>query len=142
MIELSRKLRVLEDGSGWFLGEAIDKTIPVDIQTQRGYVAVDDGDIIGFITYLSEQGDVKIGWMGVDPKRHREGIGKALLERVMDEVKSAGASALYVETPTEEEGIGTDYEGTYRFYRTMGFEVYETFEGQSCDMARLRKDLD
>ncbi len=142
IIELSKKLRVKEDGSGWFLDEATNETIPVDIKIQRGYVALEEDDVVGFITYFSEYGEPKIGWMGVHPEHHREGIGEDLLKEVEEDVKEAGADELYVETPTKEEGLDSDYERTYLFYESMGFTVNKTFEGQSCEMVLLKKELE
>ncbi len=140
VIELARKLRVKEDGSGWFLEDAWKGMIPVDIRIQKGYAALDEG-VVGFISYFSEYGRAKIGWTGVDPEHHGKGIGRALLEAVEDDVKKAGSDVLYVETPTKEEGIGNDYEGTYLFYEAVGFTVEEVLEDENCDMALMRKAL-
>ena len=141
VLTIADDLRIDEEGSGWFTDEAVDETIPVDIKIQKGYVSKIDDKIVGFITYFSEYSTPKIGWMGVDPEYHRKGIGKLLLEKVEEVVIESGTDILKVETPTEEEGKGTGYEATYKFYRAMGFEMDETFEGDTCDMALLKKEL-
>ncbi|MFO7990731.1 MAG: GNAT family N-acetyltransferase [Thermoplasmata archaeon] len=140
VIEIAEKLKVKEDGSGWFLEDAWKRMIPLDIKIQKGYVAVEK-EVIGFITYFSEYGKAKIGWIAVDPERHGEGIGRGLLKAVEEDVNKSGSDVLYVETPTKEEGIGNDYEGTYLFYEAMGFTVEEVIEDDNCDMALLIKKL-
>lgn len=142
MLRIAEKLKVKDENTGWFMDEAIKKMMPLDIQIQKGYSAVEENKVIGFITYLSEYGKPKIGWMGVDPEHHREGIGKTLLEKVEEDIKKMGGTEIYVETPKKEEGLGTDYESTYNFYESMGFELHKILEDEPCDMALLKKELD
>ena len=141
IIDIAKKLRTRDEKTGWFMDGAIHDMIPIDVNIQRGYIAEEKGEVLGFITYLSEYGRPKIGWMGVDPEHHREGIGRALLERVEEDIKEIGGKEIYVETPTKDEGKGTDYESTYKFYESKGFELHKILEDEQCDMGLLRKDL-
>jgi len=145
ILELADKLRTIYDKKGWFTEEARKKFIPLDIRVQKGFVAEEDGKVVGFITYTTYDYNPIIGWIGVDPDYHRKGVGKALVERVENELKGIGAEMLSVETPTKEEGIGSSYEGTYKFYEAMGFEVERTrvieSEGIRTNMAILKKSL-
>ncbi len=141
VLKIADDLRIDEEGGGWFTDKAVDETIPVDVKIQRGFVSKVDGKVVGFITYFSGYGIPKIGWMAVKPEYHRRGIGRSLLIKVEGAVGKAGADSIKVETSTEEEGIGTGYESTYKFYKAMGFEVDEIFEGETCDMALLKKRL-
>lgn len=145
ILEIADKLRTTDNKKGWFTEEARKKLIPLDIRIQKGFVSEEGGKVIGFITYTIHEYNPLIGWIGVDPDYHRKGVGKALTERVENELKRIGAETLSVETPTQEEGLGSSYEGTYKFYEAMGFEVEKTSviesEGIKTNMAILKKSL-
>jgi len=145
ILEVAEKLRTIDDKKGWFTEEARKKFIPRDLRTQKGFVAEEDGKIVGFITYTTEKNNAEIGWIGVDPDYHRKKIGRLLVERVENDLRGIGVVALRVETPTKEEGIGSSYEGTYKFYESCEFEVEKTrfieSEGIKTQMAILNKSL-
>ncbi len=145
ILEIVEKLKVIDEKRGWFTEEAMKKLIPIDIKIQRGFVAEEKDTIIGFITYISKNGEPFIGWIGVDPDFHRKGIGRALVEKVYEVLKKIGAKEIYVETPSKKEGLGTSYEGTYKFYEDVGFELVKIFpkeeREENCDMALLKKKV-
>ena len=82
IIEISEKLKVINEKEGWFREDSIKKLIPLDVKLQRGFIATEKGEVLGFITYTSHNGGPIIGWIGVDPNYHRKGIGKKLIEKV------------------------------------------------------------
>lgn len=45
----------------WFDKDAINRVMPLDLKIQKGFVAEEKGEILGFITYFSNEGEVKIG---------------------------------------------------------------------------------
>jgi GNAT superfamily N-acetyltransferase len=144
ILSIVEKLKVVDDKTGWFDEDARKRAIPTDIKIQSGFVAEEDEKVLGFITYFSEYGRPKIGWIGVDPDLHRKGIGTALSKALEDKLKKFGAKELSVETPAKEEVVGTSYEGTYKFYEKMGFIVDKTelrkdFKGREFKMAVLKK---
>ena len=148
VIELGRKLKISDDdSSGWFTEDACEKHIPFDIKFQRGFVAEDGGRIIGFITYTSYDYQPIIGWIAIDPFSHRKGVGTILVKKVEEEVEKIGGDELFVETPTKEAGIGSEYEKTYKFYEGIGFIIHrikkknEPDNQCGCDMAVLKKVL-
>jgi ribosomal protein S18 acetylase RimI-like enzyme len=150
VIEIALMLGHKPDMSGWFTKDAHDKHIPFDIRVHKGFVAEDGANIVGFITYSSYDFPPRtpyISWIAVDPEYHRQGVGSKLVANVEKEILSTGVKELYVETPTKEEGIGSDYEKTYKFYEGAGFQIHRIKKRDSpdnncdCDMAILRKVL-
>jgi len=59
----------------WFDKFAIKKSMPLDLKIHKGFVAEERGKVLGFVTYTSNKGEMKISWIGVDPKFQRKGIG-------------------------------------------------------------------
>jgi GNAT superfamily N-acetyltransferase len=108
----------------WFDEDARQRAIPVDLHFQDGFVALDDDQVLGFVTFFVAEGRVTIGWMGVRPSHHRRGIGGALLKAVEKFCRSAGIG----EIATYTLGDAVDYEpyeGTRAFYFKHGFHIYQ-----------------
>ncbi|MFI5201684.1 MAG: GNAT family N-acetyltransferase [Candidatus Kapaibacterium sp.] len=104
---------------GWFSPEG-QEMISRDIHFQNGFVAEQDGRIVGFILFYSDQGIAHIGWMGIDRMMHRQGIGTALLERMLEELRAA--NALEVRVSTLGDSVEYEpYERTRAFYLKHGF---------------------
>lgn len=146
IIRIGKRLRITDDGKkGWFTEDAVERHIPFDIQLQRGYISEENGRVIGFITYTSYGYFPAIGWIAVDPGFHRRGAGASLVKKVEAEIHKMGGKELFVETPTKEEGMGTEYEKTYKFYEGTGFTVDrikkrgDPDNNCGCDMAILKK---
>ncbi|MDD4308033.1 MAG: GNAT family N-acetyltransferase [Thermoplasmata archaeon] len=148
---IGKSLGHTKDGKGWFTERAWSRYIPFDIRIHRGFVAEDEGTVVGFITYSSYDTPATspyISWIAVSRKHQGKGAGRRLVRRAERECLKAGAEFLWVETPTREAGRGTEYEGTYKFYERIGFELERVISesdpgnGCDCDMAVLRKVLD
>jgi GNAT superfamily N-acetyltransferase len=91
------------------------------------FVAVRDGAVVGFLALeLHTPASAEITVMGVDPGRHRQGIGSALLDETERWCRTRDVRWLHVKT----RGPSTyddDYERTRRFYLARGFEaLYES----------------
>lgn len=94
------------------------------VRTQRGYVATERGEIVGFLTVAPHPGSsVEITWMAIHANRRRQGIGRLLVERVVDELIAEGCPLLFVLTlgPSVPEDADDNYGGTRAFYEAMGF---------------------
>jgi len=67
---------------------------------ETGFVADDDGAIVGFaaIAYEAWHERLVLWHLYVAPERRREGIGRALLERVEAHGRELGASRVWLET--------------------------------------------
>jgi len=85
------------------------------------YVAVDLGTVVGFLTILRKSQQVaEISWIAVKPGYQHQGIGSALIDHVVDELRSEGVKLLVVKTLSEDVEY-PPYEITRRFYRKKGF---------------------
>ncbi|MDI6806761.1 MAG: GNAT family N-acetyltransferase [Candidatus Aenigmarchaeota archaeon] len=130
----------------WFDKTAINESMPVDLKIHKGYIAEEDGKIVGFITYTSDKGKIEISWIGIDPNYQRRGIGSKLLKRLESGLRQIGVKELRVKTVAEST-IYKPYDQTRAFYRKMGFEVEKVEKvwskdtGKEFDLATFVKKL-
>jgi ribosomal protein S18 acetylase RimI-like enzyme len=117
---------------GWFERFAIKNTIPIDLKIQRSFVAEKGNKIIGFITYFSEEGKVKISWMGVKPKFQRKSIGTKLMKKLETELKKIGIKELRLDTLAPREKY-EPYDRTKAFYKKIGFKIEKVVKKKSKD---------
>ncbi len=108
------------------------------VRTQRGFVATDDGEVVAFVTVAPSIGEtLEITWMAVRSDRRRTGIGRRLMERVIEEhpgpiaVSTAGPSS---DGPDEPDD---NYGGTRTFYTKMGFVPVKELTPQGWDQPAL-----
>ena len=113
--------------------------LPFDVAAEReGFfdydiaVAERGGAILGFVAY--EPGE--LAWLYVDPRRHREGVGRALAEYALER---CGPSVLV------EVLVGNA--PALSLYRSLGFDMLETAKGVMpgneefrVEAARLRRE--
>ncbi len=114
MLDLARQL------PEWFTAGGLEH-MAVDFGFQHRRVAVgDDGQMLGFATFIVNEGIGRITWLGVRPDCHRSGIGRALALAIEKELADAGVQAVVVDTL----GDSVDYEPyarTRAFYRALGY---------------------
>ncbi len=95
------------------------------------FVAAENDEILGIGGY----DNVKVHTLFVDPKHHRKGIGKMILERVLSEAKKEGIKALDTWSTFHAE----------EFYASFGFKKIKKFtlEGKysSITFILMRKRL-
>ena len=126
----------------WF-DENARKAIPVDLQYQKGFVAVEDGKVVGFVTYYVAEGAVVIGWMGVRKEFHRKGIGSRLLARLVERTREMGIGRIATYTLGDSVKYAP-YERTRQFYFKHGFRVYQRSktDNPSCpEEIRLKLEI-
>jgi GNAT superfamily N-acetyltransferase len=112
-------LRVARSLPEWFTPRGIEH-LTVDLRFQGFFVAEDAGGVIGFLSFHVAEAVAWIGWMGVAPGRQRGGVGRALCERLFEELGRAGVPEVRVETL----GDSVEYEPyarTRAFYAAVGF---------------------
>ncbi len=94
------------------------------VRSERGWVAVDGDEIVGFLTVAPSSDEaIEITWMAVRMDRRRGGIGAQLMKAAVDAAHQDGFRQLVVMTlgPSEPEDAEDSYEGTRRFYKREGF---------------------
>lgn len=95
------------------------------VRRAAGLVAVEDGDVVGFLTFEERFDEAaEITWMAVRADRRRHGIGHALIDRLSERLTAEGRRILLVLTvspsdPGDEPEDG--YQSTRAFYRSTGF---------------------
>ncbi len=106
-------------------------------------MAVQDRRIVGFLTCFTYEGIGHLSWMGVDPGRHRQGIGRNLLRQFESAMRELGITQLQVYTLGDSVGY-EPYARTRAFYRAMGFVDHkrEKSDNPACPEALfLRKSI-
>ncbi len=107
------------------------------VRTQGGLVAVDEGEVVGFLTLQRhDPRSAEITWMAVRADRRRRGIGKRLIERAARDLAREGVELLSVLTLAEsepEERETDNYADTRRFYRALGFVPLRELSLESWD---------
>ena len=95
------------------------------VRSQDGLVAVEEGEIVGFLTLeRHDPRSAEITWMAVRSDRRRRGVGRALIERAVDDLPRDRVEFLSVLTMAEsepEERETDNYADTRAFYRALGF---------------------
>ena len=95
------------------------------VRRERGLVAVQDSEVVGFLTFVPRFDEAaEITWMAVRAERRRRGIGKALIAALEELVAPEGRRTIVVLTvspsdPGPEPPDG--YQSTRAFYRSVGF---------------------
>lgn len=80
----------------WSL-DALRQTLKVSAPSVVGRVALQDGNIIGYLvaTVAADEGEIFI--LGVDPVARRQGVAAALLDDALAALRGAGAKAVFLE---------------------------------------------
>lgn len=113
-------------GLPYFFGEPTGVSQCAEaVRNERGFVATDGDDVVGFITYDEVvRRSVEMTWLAVRNDLRRSGIGRELVARAVERAAADGARIMCVLTaapdPTDV-GIEDGYEGTRTFYERVGF---------------------
>lgn len=95
-----------------------------DNETVRGFVAVDDGPemrLAGYVFARVVAGEAEILNIAVVPEDRRSGLGRRLLEVVLESVRSAGAESVFLEVRESNEAARRLYGGLG--FRPVGFRA-------------------
>jgi GNAT superfamily N-acetyltransferase len=101
-----------------------------------GHVAYAGADAVGILLYerhFPESAEIHL--LAVDPAWHRKGIGRALVDALIDELRPTGCRLLQVKTlgPSRADA---GYAKTREFYRAVGFlpleELIDLWPGNPC----------
>jgi GNAT superfamily N-acetyltransferase len=106
----------------WFGNEEGLKQQAQLVRTSAGMVCVEDGEIVGFLTYVRiYPRTAEVTWMAVRSDRRRRGIGTTLLGELTPMLTRDGARMLVVKTLSDREEPGPEYAETRSFYLARGF---------------------
>jgi GNAT superfamily N-acetyltransferase len=94
----------------------------------RTRVAVDDGEIVGFSTYVVAPDFMEVEDLFVQPGRMRGGVGRALIGDLVEIARSK--SAPYLEVTANPHAL--------EFYEAVGFVAGESVETQFGPGIRMR----
>ena len=119
---------VLRSLPEWFGIEAALREYVDLLAVSSGFVAIEAGSVVGFIALQGHfPGSAEVSVMAVRPERHRQGIGRCLLDRCVEHLLARGVGLLHVKTvgPSSEDAC---YARTRFFYEANGFEpVFESW---------------
>ena len=91
------------------------------LETQKGFVAEEHGRLLGFLTWASEFPEsLEMTWMAVAAHAHRRGIGRHLVDALVQEAGRSGCEMVLVKTLAETHP-SPEYAATRAFYTSMGF---------------------
>lgn len=104
------------------------------VRRDRGLVAVEGAEVLGFLTYVDRFDEAaEITWMAVRSDRRREGIGHALIAGLVEQLAAGGRRILLVLTvsPSDPGSEPEDgYAATRAFYRSAGFVLGRDLRGE------------
>ena len=113
--------RILHGLPNWFGIEKANEAYIKSLSYLPAYVAVIGHAVVGFIAIKLHNGlSGEIHVLGVAPNLHRQGVGKALVQKAESDLKKKGVVMLQVKTlgPSRpDEG----YNRTRMFYEALGF---------------------
>jgi ribosomal protein S18 acetylase RimI-like enzyme len=95
------------------------------VRNSPGLVAIRDDQVVGFLTIAHHfESTTEITWMAVHARHRGQGIGRALVRRLSDQLRREGRRLLLVTTLSSleaEPGVVDGYNRTRAFYRSVGF---------------------
>jgi GNAT superfamily N-acetyltransferase len=120
-------LRLARNLEGAFNETGLE-TMAASLPTERTFVAVDDGELLGFASVAGHSPQVaELSWLAVADDHQGQGIGTRLLQELSADRASVGVRLLTVKTLADTVASET-YEQTRRFYETEGFLHIETID--------------
>jgi GNAT superfamily N-acetyltransferase len=117
-------LEIAQDLPEWFDEYARTAAIPIDARNQAGFLALEQGQAVGFVSYFVNEGRLNIGWLAVKRDYQRRGIGTGLLNEIETKARELGIPEIATYTLGDEVDY-PPYEQTRRFYFKNGFQVYQ-----------------
>ena len=141
-IKVAETLKHKPEESKWFDPEAIEM-MENEFPNKKGFVALVNNDVVGFISYKMKKDVLELSWIGVLEKNHRKGIGKKLVEKLLNFAKEKKYKFIDVETVAPHH-VDENYRKTVAFYEKMGFKEHEILEKADkdiWDMVRMRLEI-
>ena len=122
---------VLDSLSEWFGDAAAVSAYLNDLPSLETYLAKRDSDIVGFAAVKRNDPHIaEIHVMGVARKERRRGVGRALMNRMVEDLARSGIETLKVQT-LGPSAADPAYAETRAFYEAMGFVPLQEFRQAS-----------
>lgn len=117
----------------WFGRPEANAAYMRGIAERDSYAARLDDELVGLIALDYHFGTTcNVWWLGVSPRSHRLGVGRALVERALNEAGLRRCRYMAVET-LSPRACSPEYELTRRFYEAVGFEPFIELEPEPGD---------
>ena len=106
----------------WFNPD-VPEEVRADCARCTGWAAVDaEGGLVGFALGLASGDEYVIKWLAVARERHRHGVGKLLIGRLIETARSSSLKRLVVDTLAATHDY-EPYARTRAFYEACGFTL-------------------
>jgi ribosomal protein S18 acetylase RimI-like enzyme len=114
-------LAVISSLPAWFGWDGALDNVGESLRTQRGFVAVEDTLVSGFVTFTPVfEETVEISYLAVHSDRRRASLGRSLVIAVRDAAIEIGATSICLLT-LGPSANNLFYDETVAFYRAIGF---------------------
>lgn len=111
----------------FFTADVVDK-VRSDLTTHHSWVVIEDGSVSGFaIVERRSRAAAEVLWAATSAARRNEGVGTALIERVLVELRNDGTRVVEVKTLDPAAGY-EPYAATYAFWTARGFIHVDTID--------------
>jgi GNAT superfamily N-acetyltransferase len=104
--------------NGWKARQLAEVSTLLESQSEKVWLAVDDGQVVGFVGLAihpeDQMGEISI--VAVSPGHQRQGVGKALIEFAEQSIRAAGMKMVMVETVGD-----SGHEPARRSYESLGY---------------------
>ena len=122
-----RRRRIVERLTGrlpeWFGRPEANRHYAEQAEILEAWVALIEGQPVGLLL-LKRHGAVsaEVYWLGIDPRQHRQGIGRSLIAAVEHRLRQERVKFLFVMTLHPADPY-EPYRRTRAFYEALGFEL-------------------
>jgi GNAT superfamily N-acetyltransferase len=111
----------------FFTPDVIDK-VRTDVTAYESWVAVEDGAVAGFAVLERRRPTAaEILWAATSAARRNQGIGTALIEKVLNELREDGTLLVVVKT-LDPAAAYAPYVATHAFWTARGFVHVDTID--------------
>ncbi len=120
-------LSIAKSLTQYFTDDAITR-MAENLPEQLLYIAIDSDQLQAFAAIQSKTDQVaEISWIAVKPERQHQGIGSALINHIVHDLRSQAIKLLEVKTLSASANY-PPYEIIRQFYEKMGFLHLETID--------------
>ncbi len=123
--DVGRIVDIVKGLREWFTPSAVE-AVARDCKVLPGFVVEVNGVVRGFVLLEERECCVEIAWLAIERGFHGRGLGSLLIAEVERYACRVRKPILTVKT--YGGGDYEPYERTLRFYRKMGFKLYEVIE--------------